>query len=54
MSDLYVCMHKHARLRGSGDMLPQKIFLNYMLSILVQKQSHSSYMARGELHSILA
>ena len=25
MSDVYVCMHKHARLGGSGGMLPQEI-----------------------------
>ena len=24
--DVYVCMHKHARLGGSGGMLPQEIF----------------------------
>ena len=28
VSDLYVCVHKHARLGGSGGMLPQEIFRN--------------------------
>ena len=28
VSDVYVCMHKHARLGGSGDMLPQEKFRN--------------------------
>ena len=54
MSDLYVCMHKHARLGGGGrGMLPQENFLEIRCSeivsddILGQKQSRSSYMARG-------
>ena len=54
MSDL----HKHARLVGSGGMLPRK-FLETRCSeiaseaIFRQKQSRSSYMARGVLHPIL-
>ena len=47
------CMHKHARLGGSGGMLCQEIFLENRCSeiaseaILGQKQNHSSYMAHG-------
>ena len=29
MSDLYVCVHKHARLAGSRGMLPQESFLKF-------------------------
>ena len=31
VSDVYVCMHKHARLGRSGGRLPQEIFRNEML-----------------------
>ena len=54
---MYVCMHKHTKLGGSGGMLPQEI-LEIRCSeiaseaILGQKQSRSSYMARGVLHPI--
>ena len=46
------CMHKHARLGGSGGMLPQEILENRCSeiaseAILGQKQNRSSYMARG-------
>ena len=49
MSDL----HKHARLGGSGGMLPQRKFLEIRCSetaseaILGQKQSRSSYLVHG-------
>ena len=43
MCDLYVFMHKHARLGGS-EITSE--------TILGQKQSHSSYMAYGVLHPI--
>ena len=48
MSDVYVCMHKHARLGGgSGGMLPLEIFheLDALMAseaILGQKQNHGS------------
>ena len=47
-------MHKHARLGGSGGMFPQEIRCSEIASeaILAQKQSGSSYMARGVLHPI--
>ena len=50
-------LHKHARVGGSGGMLPQEnveIRCSEIASeaILGQKQSRSSYMARGELHPI--
>ena len=51
MSDL----SKHARLGGSGGMVPQEIFRCSEIAsevILGQKQSRSSYMARGVLHPI--
>ena len=54
---LYVCMHKHARLGGLGACFLRKI-LGIRCSeiasgaILGQKQSCSSYMARGVLHAI--
>ena len=47
MSDVYVCMHKHGRLGGSGGMLPQEI-LEIRSSevpseaILGQKQSRNT------------
>ena len=48
MSDVYVYMHKHARLGGSGGMLPQEILEIRCSEIaseatLEQKQSRSSY-----------
>ena len=49
MSDLYVCMHKYARLGGLGACFPRK-FLEVRSSeiaseaILGQEQSHNSYM----------
>ena len=55
--DVHVCMHKHARLGQSEAMFPQEI-LEMRCSeitskaILEQKQSRSSYMARGVLHII--
>ena len=57
VSDVYVCMHKHARLGGSGGMLPHENFRMRCSeiaseAILGQKQSRSSYMARGVLHQI--
>ena len=54
----YICIHKHARLEGSGGMLPQEIFKKIRCSEVVSedisgwKQSRSSYMARGVLHPI--
>ena len=41
VSDVNVCMHKHARLEGSGGMLAQKIRWSEFASgaILGQKQS---------------
>ena len=57
---MYVCVHnyKHAKVVGSGGMLPQEIFeIKYseIVSevILGQKQIRSSYMARGYIHPIL-
>ena len=53
-------LHKHARLGGSGGMLPQEIFLEIRCSgiasedILGQKHSHTSYSARGVLHLIFS
>ena len=46
--DVYVYMHKHERLGGSGGMLPQEIRFSEIASeaIFGQKQSCSSYMAR--------
>ena len=52
-----ICMHKLARLGGSGGMLPQDIFRCSEISseaILGQKQSCSSYMARRVLHPIFS
>ena len=48
MCDVYVYMHKHERLGGSGGMLPQEIRFSEIASeaIFGQKQSCSSYMAR--------
>ena len=49
MSDVYVYMHKHARLGGSRGMLPQEIFRKIRCSeiasedILGQSQGRSSY-----------
>ena len=53
---MYACI-KHARLVGSGGMLTQEIFeirCSEIASevVLGQKQSRSSCMARGVLHSI--
>ena len=48
MSDLYVCMHKHARLGGSGACSPRKFFFKIGCSdiaseaIFGQKPSRSS------------
>ena len=55
VSDLYVCMHKHAKLGGSGACSLRKSLESRCSeiaseAILGQKQSRSSYMARGELH----
>ena len=53
-----VCMHKHARLGGSGGICSPRRFLEIRCSmiaseaILGQKQSRSSYMACGVLHLI--
>ena len=53
-----VCMHKHARLEGSGGICSPRRFLEIRRSmiaseaILGQKQSRSSYMACGVLHLI--
>ena len=56
MSDLYVCMHNHARLVSLGGMLPHKILIRCSEiaseAILGQRQSLSSYMARRVLHPI--
>ena len=52
MCDVYVCMHKHVRLGGSGSIAPRKFFATE--AILGQKQSRSRYMAcRVVLHPIL-
>ena len=47
MSDLCVCVHKHARLGGMGACSPRKIRCSEIVSeaILEQKQSHISYTA---------
>ena len=55
MCDMYVWLHKHARLRGLGACSPRK-FLEIRCSemaseaILGQSQSRSSYMARRVLY----
>ena len=33
VSDVYVCMHKHVRLGGSGGMLPQEIIVDVLHEI---------------------
>ena len=54
---LHIWMYEYARLGGSGGMPPRK-FLEIRCSeiaseaILGQKQSGSSYMARGAMHPI--
>ena len=50
MSDVYVCMHKHAKLGGSSP--PGKFIRCSEFAFEGQKQSCSSYMARGVLHPI--
>ena len=56
---MYVYMHKHERLGGSGGMLPHENFFEIRCSgiaseaVLGQNQSRSSYMAGGALHQIL-
>ena len=55
MPDLYVCMYKHARLGGSGGILPQESFKCCEIAsetILGQKQSCNSYIAHKVLHPI--
>ena len=54
MSDVYVCMHKHARLEECGGMFPQEIRCSDIASetILGQKQSHSSSMVRGGVQNL--
>ena len=55
MFDLYVCMHKHARLEGMGARSPREIFTRSEIAseaILGQKQSRSSYMVCRVLHPI--
>ena len=56
VSDVNVYMHKHARLGGSGGMLPKKNFIRCSEiaseAILGQQQSRCSYMDRGVLHPI--
>ena len=57
VSDVYVCMHKHARLGGLGAYSPRK-FLGIRCSeiaseaILGQKQNCSSYMTHRVLYPI--
>ena len=48
-------MYKHTRLGGSGGMPCQKIRCSKIASeaILGQKQSRSSHIVRGVLHSII-
>ena len=59
MSDVYVCMHKHARLGGSGGMLPLEIFHKLdALRLLLRpfwdrsKTIVALYMAPNVLHPI--
>ena len=55
VSDVHVCMHKHARLGRYGGMFPQEIFRCSEIAseaILGHQQSGSNYMARGVLHPI--
>ena len=50
---MYVCMHKHVRLGGSGGMLPQEKLDVYKIAIFGQKQTRISYMTHRVLHLIL-
>ena len=43
MSDLYVCMYKHAKVRGPGACSPRK-FLEIRCSKIASEQSCSSYI----------
>ena len=56
----FVCMHKHARLGGGAETCYPRKFLEIRCyeiaseTIVGQKQSCSSYMARRVLHPIFA
>ena len=54
VTDLFVCVHKHAKVGGLGACSPRKFLKLEIVSevILGQKQSRSSYMARGYFHPI--